>query len=133
MPMSPRKVHAVLMSLSIVTLATLAVLPGRVGAATDCLPLQITPLQTSAEAHSFSMRRGRLRPQLEALLRRHLGVDHVVWLAAEGHEWPADYNISGADWTHILETLAASYQLRIQLHPNRTAVVDYMQPAREGL
>ncbi|MGX5914547.1 hypothetical protein ACR0ST_07450 [Aliidiomarina sp. Khilg15.8] len=131
--MSPRKVCAVFISLPVITLATLAVLPGRASAASDCLPLQITPLQSSVQTLTFSMRRGRLRPQLEELLRRHLDVDHVVWLAAAGHEWPADYDLVGANWGDILETLAASYQLRIQVHPNRTAVVDYLAPAREGL
>lgn len=133
MPLPPRKVRAVFISLPVITLATLAVLPGQVSAASDCLPLQISALPSSQGAMQFQMRRGRLRPQLEALLRQHMDIDHVVWLAAEQHQWPADYALSGPDWEHILEALAASYHLRIRLHPNRTAVIDYVPAAGEGL
>lgn len=128
MPMSPRTVQAVLISLPM-----LATQSGTARADSDCLPLQITPLQVASSPQVFAMRPGRLRPQLETLLRRHLGVDHVVWMAAEEHEWPAHYELTGATWEHILEALAASYQLRIQLHPNRTAVISYLTSAPEDV
>lgn len=133
MPMSPRKVQAVLVSLPLLSLFALATPVGIARADSGCLPLQITPLQVASPQQVFAMQPGRLRPQLEALLRRHLGVEHVVWMAAQEHEWPAHYELTGASWEDILEALAASYQLQIQLHPNRTAVISYLTAAREDL
>lgn len=135
MPISPRKVQVLLFSLAMITLSALATQVTAASADSDCPPLQITPLHANATSQQpvFAMQPGRLRPQLESLLRRHLGIEHVVWLVAEEHEWPAYFDLTGATWEAILESLAASYQLRIQLHPNRTAVVNYLGPGEEGL
>ena len=41
----------------------------------------------------FTLRKGRLKPQVEVLLREHFAVQHVVWNAPEGLVWPADYQL----------------------------------------
>ncbi|RUO25213.1 hypothetical protein CWE09_00250 [Aliidiomarina minuta] len=69
---------------------------------------------------------GPLQPQLETLLQQHLQVQSVVWLAATEHHWPSRYQLQANDWDSILERLLEPYQLRVLLHANHTAVVDYL-------
>lgn len=71
----------------------------------------------------FEMRPGRLKPQLERVLREHLGVQHIVWQAAEEHAWPSAYELHASSWPALVESLLEPYQLRMQLFVNHSAVI----------
>lgn len=104
---------------------TLAASSSEVSRATEVLT---TAPQSSL---SFDFKAGRLRPQLEQLLMQFGGVQHVQWLAPEGLLWPSDYTLTGISYQHMLEAVLKSYQLRLTLYANHTAVV---QPvAGDGL
>lgn len=108
--------------------------------AQDCRPLLIPPtLPTTLTDRpgalsvvSFDMHPGPLRPQLENLMQQHLQVQSVVWLAATEHQWPSRYQLQADNWESILERLLEPYQLRVQLHANHTAVVDYLPQQRRA-
>lgn len=105
-----------------------------------CPPLNI---QTSANAANsiiensqwaqINLTPGLLRPQLEKLLKQHWGVQSVVWYAAGGHYWPTHYSMRAASWDELLENLLAPYQIKVTLHANHTAVVDYLTDTKRGL
>lgn len=103
-------------------------------ASSDWPPLLISnPASASQEigqVAEFKLHKGRLRPQLETILRQHMGVQHIIWLAADAHDWPSDYKLTAANWDGLLTRLIAPYQLRIQLYENHTAVVDYFPHVR---
>lgn len=71
----------------------------------------------------FNLTAGRLKPQLERLLREHFSIQHVVWQAPEGLKWTSDYQLTGNDRINMLEALLKPYQLYLQIYANHTAVV----------
>lgn len=73
---------------------------------------------------------GLLRPQLETLLRDHWQVQNFVWQAASGHYWPTHYTLAANSWDELLDALLTPYQLRVALHANHTAVIDYLPQLR---
>lgn len=73
--------------------------------------------------HAFELRAGRLKPQLESLLRQHFAIQHVVWNAPEGLLWPADYSLRGDTPDAMMRALLAPYHLQLRLYANHTAVV----------
>lgn len=92
-----------------------------------------TPALTTSQAQStsgvhFDMRPGRLRPQLERVLRQHMGVQHVLWQASDEHDWPTSYALHAASWPALVESLLSPYRLRLQLFANHSAVITYQQP-----
>lgn len=87
-----------------------------------------TPALTSGASSagvSFEMHPGRLQPQLERVLRQHMGIQHVLWQAASEHEWPTSYQLEAASWGALVESLLSPYQLRMQLFANHSAVISY--------
>lgn len=95
--------------------------------------MQVKPSPTSDVAKSstsvhFKMRPGRLRPQLERVLRQHMGVQHVLWQVADEHDWPTSYALHAASWPALVESLLSPYRLRLQLFANHSAVITYQQP-----
>lgn len=87
--------------------------------------LQADSQPTLQSGVRFEMRPGRLKPQLERVLREHLGVQHIVWQAAEEHEWPSAYELHATSWPALVESLLGPYQLRLQLFVNHSAVISY--------
>lgn len=93
-------------------------------------PTQLLSLSGSTAGVRFDMRPGRLRPQLERVLRQHMGVQHVLWEAADEHDWPTTYSLHAGSWPALVESLLSPYQLRLQLFANHSAVISYQQPLR---
>lgn len=98
------------------------------------LPIAANPLvqqmsmlteQTHNEVVSLNLTPGLLKPQLESLLKEHWQIQNFIWRAAHGHYWPTHYKMQAANWDALLEMLITPYQLRIALHANHTAVIDY--------
>ena len=89
----------------------------------------VTYVAESSAGVSFEMRPGRLRPQLERVLRQHMGVQHVLWQAAEEHDWPTSYTLHAASWPALVESLLSPYRLRLQLFANHSAVITYQLSA----
>lgn len=75
---------------------------------------------------SYALHPALLRPQLEQLLKRHWQVQNVIWYAAYGHYWPTHYEITAPSWDDLLQQLLTPYGLRVVLHDNHTAVVEYL-------
>ena len=98
-----------------------------VGNATHATPALTTNLAQNGGVH-FDMRPGRLRPQLERVLRQHMGVQHVLWQASDEHDWPTSYALHAASWPALVESLLSPYRLRLQLFANHSAVITYQQP-----
>lgn len=82
-------------------------------------PTQV-PLATTV---SFELRVGRLKPQVETLLREHFAVQHMVWNAPEGLLWPSDFKLQARDATAIVESLLQPYNLQMRVYANHTAVI----------
>lgn len=98
------------------------------------LPIAASPLvqqismfteQAYNEVVSLNLTPGLLKPQLESLLKEHWQIQNFIWYAAHGHYWPTHYEMQAANWDALLEMLITPYQLRIALHANHTAVIDY--------
>src|SRR5690554_1012484 len=85
----------------------------------------------SEESVRFSMNAALLKPQLESLLAQQWGVQRVVWYADQHHIWPTDFELNAPHWDALLESLLAPYQLRVVLHPNAMAVIDYLPEAKQ--
>lgn len=99
----------------------------------ECLPftaptMELTLAPTLSPVR-YQLEAALLRPQLEHLLQQHWGVQRVIWYADNHHQWPTDYELRAASWDLLLESLLKPYQLRVALHANHTAVVDYMPQA----
>lgn len=77
----------------------------------------------------YQMSAGRLKPQLERILRQHMGVQHIVWRVAEEHQWPSNYLLEGETWAALIESLLTPYQLHLQLFANHSAVISYLPTA----
>ncbi|MFU8785022.1 hypothetical protein [Aliidiomarina sp.] len=88
--------------------------------------------QTYYELVTFNLTPGLLKPQLESLLKEHWQIQNFIWRAAHGHYWPTHYRMQAASWDELLEMLITPYQLRIALHANHTAVIDYL-PEQGGV
>ncbi|RUO38789.1 hypothetical protein CWE13_03925 [Aliidiomarina shirensis] len=105
-----------------------------------CPPLNIqtsgatgTAILESSPWAQLELKPGLLRPQLEKLLKQHWGIQNVVWYAEDGHYWPTHYSLRAATWDELLETLIAPYHIKVTLHANHTAVVDYLSDTKRGL
>lgn len=85
-----------------------------------------SPAQIHPATVSLNLIPGLLKPQLETLLKEHWHIQNFIWRAAHGHYWPTHYTMQAANWNELLETLITPYQLRIALHANHTAVIDYL-------
>lgn len=72
----------------------------------------------------FQMQPAPLKPQLEALLKKHLAVQAVVWQLDTPHFWPTEYLIQAHSWEALIEKLAQPYQIRVSIHANQVAVID---------
>ncbi|WP_194757340.1 hypothetical protein [Aliidiomarina indica] len=81
---------------------------------------------------SYTLQPALLRPQLEYLLKHQWHVQNVIWYAAYGHYWPTHYELSAASWDELLDQLLTPYGLRVVLHDNHTAVVEYTPQGRRG-
>ncbi|RUO43820.1 hypothetical protein CWE15_01060 [Aliidiomarina taiwanensis] len=100
----------------------------------DCLPFTQPTEFASARFEPpvrYKLEAALLRPQLEKLLTEHWGVQRVVWYADNHHTWPTYFELVAPSWDQLLENLLKPYQLRVALHPNHTAVVDYMPQATQ--
>lgn len=87
----------------------------------------------AAETVSLQLHDGLLKPQLDLLLREQFGVQVIEWRASTHHLWPTVYLLHGSSWRQLLQQMLEPYQLRVTLHANHTAVVDYQQPQRAAL
>lgn len=100
----------------------------------ECLPLTQPTEFASARFEPpvrYTLEAALLRPQLETLLIEHWDVQRVVWYADNHHTWPTQFELVAPSWDKLLESLLKPYQLRVALHPNHTAVVDYMPQATQ--
>lgn len=100
----------------------------------DCLPFlqPASPvIVENVEPVRYTLSAALLKPQLEALLAQHWGIQRVVWYADQHHVWPTDFELRAAHWDALLESLLAPYQLRVSLHPNAMAVIDYLPQAKQ--
>lgn len=100
----------------------------------ECLPLTQPTEFASARFDPpvrYRLEAALLRPQLEHLLTQHLGIERVVWYADNHHLWPTQFELVAPNWDLLLESLLKPYQIRVALHPNNTAVVDYMPQATQ--
>jgi|SRR5690554_1435307 len=100
----------------------------------ECLPLSQPTEFASARFDPpvrYQLEAALLRPQLEQLLSQHWGIERVVWYADTHHLWPTQFELVAPDWDLLLESLLKPYQMRVALHPNKTAVVDYMPQATQ--
>lgn len=95
-------------------------------------PVSVLAEQTHNEMVSLNLTPGLLKPQLESLLKDHWQIQNFIWRAAHGHYWPTHYKMQAASWDALLEMLITPYQLRIALHANHTAVIDYL-PEQGGV
>ncbi|MCC5854400.1 MAG: hypothetical protein JJU10_01810 [Idiomarina sp.] len=91
--------------------------------------LQAELTASPSQTVSFLLKPALLRPQLEELLATHWQVQRVIWYAAQDHLWPTHFELIASDWDALLERLLTPYQLRVVLHANHTAVVDYLPQA----
>ncbi|RUO21135.1 hypothetical protein CWE08_05960 [Aliidiomarina iranensis] len=105
----------------------------------DCPPLNLQAFSKSANSvfensqwAEIELKPGLLRPQLEQLLKEHWGIQNIVWYAEDGHYWPTRYAMRAATWDELLNTLIAPYHLKVTLHANHTAVVDYLFDKKGG-
>ncbi|HLV47823.1 MAG TPA: hypothetical protein VKY35_02035 [Aliidiomarina sp.] len=100
----------------------------------ECLPLS-QPTEFASVRFDppvrYQLEAALLRPQLEHLLTQHWGIQRVIWYADSHHQWPTQYELVAPNWDLLLEGLLKPYQLRVALHPNNTAVVDYMPQATQ--
>lgn len=94
--------------------------------------LQPSLIGPSSDAVSYPLKPALLRPQLEHLLKHHWQVQNVIWYAAYGHYWPTHYELSAPTWDDLLQKLLTPYGLRVVLHDNHTAVVEYVTQGRRG-
>ncbi|RTE86872.1 MULTISPECIES: hypothetical protein [Gammaproteobacteria] len=112
------------------TLAANLSLPANISE--QCLYLIQEPPQVSAESIPevrFELKADRLKPQIESLLFAHWDIQKVVWYADPHHVWPTDFELVERSWDVLLSKVLEPYQLRVAIHENRTAVVDYMPDA----
>jgi|GEM_PF-4648737 len=79
-----------------------------------------------SEPVSWELRPAPLRPQVESLLREQWGVQNIVWYAEQGHFWPTNYTLVAPTWDLLLSRVLSPYQLRVKLHSNHTAVIEYL-------
>ena len=75
---------------------------------------------------SFDLRVGRLKPQVETLLRDHFAIQHIVWNAPEGLVWPSDFTLQASDVTTMVESLLQPYNLQMRVYANHTAVIQQL-------
>lgn len=75
---------------------------------------------------SWELKPAPLRPQVETLLREQWGVQNIVWYAERGHFWPTNYTLVAPTWDLLLSKVLSPYQLRVKLHSNHTAVIEYL-------
>ena len=85
--------------------------------------------QTPVHSVFFDLRVGRLKPQVETLLRDHFAIQHMVWNAPEGLVWPSDFKLQATDPTALVESLLEPYNLQMRVYANHTAVI---QPIAYG-
>lgn len=98
----------------------------------QCLYPSQEPPQDNSESRSevrFELKADRLKPQIESLLFTHWDIQKVVWYADPHHVWPTDFELVESSWEALLSKVLTPYQLRVAIHENRTAVVDYMPDA----
>lgn len=93
-------------------------------------PVTVSPASPHA-AVSFDLRVGRLKPQVEMLLREHFAIQHIVWNAPEGLLWPSDYQLQAADVTAMVESLLQPYNLQMRVYANHTAVIHQLTHGTE--
>lgn len=82
---------------------------------------------------SLQLHDGLLKPQLDLLLREQFDIQAIEWRASTHHQWPTEFLLKGTSWRQLLQQMLEPYQLRVTLHANHTAIVDYQQPQRSAL
>lgn len=93
----------------------------------------LTPPSSADTDVSLQLHDGLLKPQLDLLLREQFGVQAIEWRASTHHLWPTVYLLRGTSWRQLLQQVLEPYQLRVTLHANHTAVIDYQQSQRAAL
>ncbi|CUS49395.1 MAG: hypothetical protein HLUCCO02_12090 [Idiomarinaceae bacterium HL-53] len=114
----------------VVMLATLTTLPDNI--TSECLNVSSTIPAWRVDESSpavFKLEAARIKPQIETLLRTHWQVQQVVWYADPHHIWPTEFELQAHSWDALLAKILQPYQLRVSLHENHTAVVDYLPHA----
>lgn len=104
----------------------------RLGHSPKVAPTEIKERGTEEHTVSYLLQPALLRPQLEQLLKHHWQIQNVIWYAAYGHYWPTHYEMSAPSWDDLLQQLLTPYGLRVVLHGNHTAVVEYLSEGHRG-
>lgn len=72
---------------------------------------------------SFLLYAGKLKPQLDTLLKQHWQVQEVIWKTEHYHEWPTVFEATAASWEQLLIAILKPYRLQVIFHKNHIAVV----------
>lgn len=95
----------------------------------NCLYLNQAPISKVGSLEQpvrFALQADRLKPQVESLLKEHWDIQEVIWYADPHHVWPTEFELLATDWNQLLSKILEPYQLRVSIHENHTAVVDYL-------
>lgn len=107
----------------------------------DCAPLaldassvaQKTTVGAAGKKVAIMLSPGRLQPQIERILAGHFQIKLVDWRASPHHRWPTEYRLEAWSWAELLTRMLEPYGLRIVIHANHSAVIDYVHQSAEAV
>lgn len=107
----------------------------------DCAPLALAPSAQGADVGAANaakkvaimLRPGRLQPQIERILEGHFQIKLVDWRASPHHRWPTEYRLEAWSWAELLTRMLEPYGLRITIHANHSAVIEYVHQSAEAV
>ena len=86
------------------------------------------PVEPDPIVHSFTLKGGLLKTQLERLLAEHFSDYTPYWDSYEGrHEWYGTYTIEHENRWKILDAITSTYEIRVDVSSNNVIEFIYVK------